>query len=102
MGFLAKYVDPSSPYAAVISQADKIRAQFESTAVGPESVVRAIERAITATRPRARYVAPFRTNLFLFAFRVLPTSWMDALLRTAMGLTPQRLRAAGAERVLAK
>ena len=75
------------------AQAEKIRGQFEATAVGPESVVRAIERAITSRRPAARYVAPFRTNFFLLAFRVLPTSWMDAILRAAMGLTTKNLRA---------
>ena len=101
MGFAAKYAGPSSPYAAILSQADKIRSQFDATAVGPESVVRAIERAITARRPAARYVAPFRTNLFLLVFRILPTSWMDAILRAAMGLTPRRLRAGGQTGALA-
>jgi short-subunit dehydrogenase len=91
IGFTSKYSDPSNPYAAVMADAEKIRNQFEATAVGPESVVRAIERAITSRRPAARYVAPFRTNFFLLAFRVLPTSWMDAILRAALGLTRKRL-----------
>jgi hypothetical protein len=57
-----------------------------STAVGPEHVTRAIRRAIEAKRPSARYVAPRRVHLFLAFFRLLPTSWSDALLRAVLGL----------------
>ena len=92
MTFVDKYRDPGSPYAAMLEQAEKVRAQFDASAVGPEVVVRAIEHAIRARRPRARYVVPFRTHFVLLAFALLPTSWMDALLRAAMGLTPRRLR----------
>jgi short-subunit dehydrogenase len=96
MGFASKYADPASPYAPILADAEKIRAQFDATAVGPEVVVRAIEHAIVARRPRARYVVPFRTNLILAAFRLLPTSWMDAILRAATGLTARRLRPSAA------
>ena len=104
MGFTSKYTDPSNPYASLMSQAEKIRGQFDATAVGPATVVRAIERAITSRRPAARYVAPFRTNFFLLAFRVLPTSWMDADAplgdgaprRRGLGVGARRADAAGA------
>jgi short-subunit dehydrogenase len=96
MASMAKYA--ATPYAPVVAQADKIRAQFEATGVGPAVVVRAIEHAILARRPSARYVVPFRTNFILAAFRFLPTAWMDGILRLATGLTSRRLREA---RVLA-
>ncbi len=90
-----------SPYAPILSDADRMKKQFEATEVGPECVSRAIEKAATARWPRARYVAPARTLFALFLMRVLPTSWTDALLRTATGLTRRKLGAgAGAHPAL--
>jgi len=84
-----------SPYAPLLANADRMKKQFEATEVGPECVSRAIEKAATARRPRARYVAPGRTIFALLMMRLLPTSWTDALLRIAVGLTRRKL-AAGA------
>jgi NAD(P)-dependent dehydrogenase (short-subunit alcohol dehydrogenase family) len=80
-----------SPYAPILANADRMKKQFEATEVGPECVSRAIEKAATARRPRARYVAPGRTILALLMMRLLPTSWTDALLRIAVGLTRRKL-----------
>ena len=82
---------PGSPYAAVLADADGMKKRFEATEVGPMTVTRAIERAATARRPRARYVAPKRTYIFLALFKLLPTRWVDAMLRAASGLTPKKL-----------
>jgi short-subunit dehydrogenase len=97
MGELSKYDVPGSPYAAVFSHADKMRAQFESTGVGPEVTSEAIEHAIVARRPRPRYVVPFRVNFVLAFFRIFPTRWMDAILRGLSGLTRSRLLTAKRE-----
>jgi NAD(P)-dependent dehydrogenase (short-subunit alcohol dehydrogenase family) len=82
-----------SPYAPVLADADRMKKQFEATEVGPECVSRAIEKAATARRPSARYVAPGRTVVALLLMRLLPTSWTDAFLRLATGLTRRKLAA---------
>jgi NAD(P)-dependent dehydrogenase (short-subunit alcohol dehydrogenase family) len=81
----------ASPYAPILSNAERMKKQFEATEVGPECVSRAIEKAATARRPRARYVAPGRTIFALLMMRLLPTSWTDRLLRVAVGLTRRKL-----------
>jgi len=86
-------VPQGSPYAAVLKRADEMLGLFEKTGVGPEHVARAIRKAIESRSPRARYVAPWRTYAGLFLFQWLPTSWVDALLRAATGLTARNLRA---------
>jgi NAD(P)-dependent dehydrogenase (short-subunit alcohol dehydrogenase family) len=47
----------------------------------PESVARTIERAITASRPRTRYVVPPVSQIFVSAYRWLPDRAWDALMR---------------------
>lgn len=86
-------VAATSPFAPLVSRAEEVLALFEKTGVGPEHVARAIRKALESRRPSARYMAPWRTYLGLFAFRLLPTAWMDALLRAAMGLRARTLRA---------
>jgi short-subunit dehydrogenase len=82
-----RYKSDDSPYRVILAKADAIRERVESTAVGPEHVVRSITRAIEARRPRARYVVPFRTHLFLALFALLPTRVTDWLLRSIFGLS---------------
>jgi NAD(P)-dependent dehydrogenase (short-subunit alcohol dehydrogenase family) len=89
-----KYDRADSPYRPVLDRMGEIRKMSDSTAVGPECVARAIERASTARRPRPRYVAPLRAALGIGFLRALPTTWADALLRIAFGLTRRRFRAA--------
>ena len=69
-----------SPFAAVYAGAQALRSSFEATAVGPEVIARAVERAITARRPKARYVAPAAAYSFLVLAAMLPTAWLDALM----------------------
>lgn len=89
---LARHSDPSSPYAWALAKADEMRAQSDAMAVGPAVVSRALEHAITASRPRARYVAPFSTNFILWLKVLLPTRVLDTILTTALGLTGKRRR----------
>lgn len=51
--------------------------------VGTESVARTIARAVTAKRPRTRYVVPAATRGLVLVRRVLPDRAFDLLLRTA-------------------
>ena len=91
-----------SAYAGAIAEADAFRAKFDGTAVGPEHVARAIETAVVAKRPAARYVRPWRTYALLWAFSWLPTSWMDALLARMTGLTERKLAASASSAALAQ
>jgi NAD(P)-dependent dehydrogenase (short-subunit alcohol dehydrogenase family) len=47
----------------------------------PELVARTIERAITSTRPRTRYIVPAVSRVFVSANRWLPDRAWDALMR---------------------
>jgi NAD(P)-dependent dehydrogenase (short-subunit alcohol dehydrogenase family) len=93
VSLLERYKDGGSPYAAVLAQADGIEGKLERFAAEPRAVSRAIERAITSRRPRARYVAPW-INAFGPWFRQwMPTRLLDWVLRRATGLTPRALPA---------
>ncbi|NUP08543.1 MAG: SDR family oxidoreductase [Polyangiaceae bacterium] len=83
--------DPSSPYAGATADADAMRKKFEATMVGPEYVTRAIRKAVESRRPRARYVTPRSAGVAIWLFKLLPTSWSDALLGQMSGLTRQKL-----------
>ena len=91
MDTLAKYRSPDSPYAAVMDRADRLRAQSDAQAVGPECITAAIEHAATARRPRTRYVAPFRAKIMLALAALLPTRWLDGIMRAMTGLGRRRL-----------
>ena len=92
---IEKYRSTESPYASIYARADAIQAQTDRRAVGPEVIARVMERAITARRPRPRYVAPARTYFALIFFKLLPTRWVDGLMRAVLGLKPNRLGTTG-------
>jgi short-subunit dehydrogenase len=81
-----KYQASDSPYASVLAKAEAMSAMLEKTSVGPESVVRAIVKAIESSRPRARYLAPFSMHFAVLLMALLPTGWSDALFRAVYGL----------------
>jgi short-subunit dehydrogenase len=93
-----RYASPDSPYAPVYELAALIQERANAAAVGPEHTSRALERAIVARRPAARYVVPFTGGLMLWGLRLLPTALLDAALKHFMGLVPGRLRARAAAR----
>jgi short-subunit dehydrogenase len=77
----------STRYAAVYARTSELEARFDRLASDPAPVVRAIVRACTARRPAARYVAPRRFLLLIMLVRLLPTCWLDAVMRRMLGLT---------------
>src|SRR5207247_366457 len=83
---LSKYRSADSPYAAVMERAEQIRQQTDAQAVGPEVIARVVDHAIEARTPRPRYMAPFRTKFLLVLRALLPTRWLDAIVRKLMGL----------------
>jgi short-subunit dehydrogenase len=80
-----------SPYAPVLARADELRKMSDMTAVGPECISRAIEKAATERWPAARYVAPLRSQVMVGFLRALPTRWADFIARQIVGLTRRRL-----------
>jgi short-subunit dehydrogenase len=88
---IARFRSPDSPYYPVLSRADEMRKVSDRSAVGPACISRAIERAATDRRPRARYLAPFRAVVMMSIVKRLPTRWADFIMRQAVGLTRRRL-----------
>jgi NAD(P)-dependent dehydrogenase (short-subunit alcohol dehydrogenase family) len=78
---------PGSPYATfnrILAQ--RIKEAYEGPmarfAVGPEAVAQVIERAISAERPRTRYVVTFAARFLMGLRRWLPDRAFDGFLRT--------------------
>lgn len=89
---MASYRRDGSPYAALYARADELKAQLEGPAADPIVVVRALERALTAPWPRARYIAPFGARIFVALAAWLPTPLLDWLLTSMFGMTRKRLK----------
>ncbi len=81
-------LDGSGDYAAFrAALKDNIRNAYEGplarlAAVGPEPVAAAIEHAITARRPKTRYVITAGAKMLLGLRRLLPDRVFDVMLRT--------------------
>lgn len=86
---VARYQDAASRYASVFARADALKKQADGMSVSPAVVVRAIEKAATARRPAARYVAPFSSFVGLVVMKLLPTSLLDTIMAMSVGLTPR-------------
>jgi NAD(P)-dependent dehydrogenase (short-subunit alcohol dehydrogenase family) len=83
---MASRADPAGPYAAFDDAvARRLRGAHEGVlrlaAKSPEAVARVVERAISARRPRTRYVVPRAAQLFTGSRRVLPDHVWDAFMR---------------------
>jgi NAD(P)-dependent dehydrogenase (short-subunit alcohol dehydrogenase family) len=83
---IARSRPETSRYQAIYARADALEARFAGVAADPIHVSRAIERAIAARRPSARYVAPRRFLALIALIRLLPTCWVDAAMSRAFGL----------------
>jgi NAD(P)-dependent dehydrogenase (short-subunit alcohol dehydrogenase family) len=84
---IAETADGSSPYSAFnASVAARVRDAYEgpmaSMAAAPEAVARAIEKAISAPRPKTRYVVTLGAHILMGLRRWLPDRAWDAMLRT--------------------
>lgn len=82
-----RFIDPEASfhraaYAAMQARLDKAGPAAAFT-LPPEAVLDATIHALEARRPRARYRVTTPTRLFAVAKRLLPTRWLDSLLRAA-------------------
>jgi NAD(P)-dependent dehydrogenase (short-subunit alcohol dehydrogenase family) len=73
-------------YAAGFAAISKFISLGERTGVPPLEVARAVEHALTASRPKTRYVVGRDAKMRLVLSRLLPTRAMDRLVVRAMGL----------------
>ncbi len=80
------YHDESSPYANALALVNSAESSLERFAASPRSVSKAIERAIRARRPRARYVAPWINAFGPWMTYLLPTGLLDWIFARAAGL----------------
>lgn len=87
--WVAEYNNPESPYVNPLSHAETLVERTDKMAVGPDVIARVMRRAIESRRPAARYMAPFKARIMYGMFKLLPTSWSDALMRRVAFLTPK-------------
>ncbi len=80
-----KNIDPAHSYHKQTYKVMEARLQKEGAAapftLPAEAVAKKVIHALEASRPNLRYYVTFPTYLFGFLKRILPVSWLDALLR---------------------
>lgn len=78
-------IDPTHSFHKEIYQSMTARLQKEGAAapftLPAQAVAEKVIHALEAKRPRIRYYVTFPTYLFAVLKRILPMSWLDALLR---------------------
>lgn len=78
------------PYGMMFDRIEMVRKQSDLISVGPEETSRAIQRAVQARRPRARYVVPGRMSLLLLFFAMLPARLADWVMLRSLGVQRRR------------
>lgn len=72
--------DPASPYRVWFSRHERMVDEIlETGRITPEDVAKTVHRALTARRPRLRYVVGWRPKLLVALRRLLPDAWFDRL-----------------------
>ena len=71
-------------YEADIAMMERVSRAFEARAIAPERVAAAVVHALTARRPRARYVIGFDAKVRLAIGALVPDRLRDRLLRRAL------------------
>lgn len=66
-------------YGAMAKAMIEVTATLEKNAIPPERVARAIEKALTARRPRTRYIVGTDAHVQAFLASVMPDRWKDAM-----------------------
>ena len=79
-GLARRALDPDSPYSAWFRQEEALADAFVRTSpTRPADVARAVHRALTAQRPRLRYVVGWRASLVLALRRYVPGELFERL-----------------------
>jgi short-subunit dehydrogenase len=80
-----------TPYSAALGKYEEMSKMANKFASNPIVIAKAINRAVRARRPSARYVAPFSTNFILMFKAVAPTRLWDWSMRKLGYLSPKVL-----------
>lgn len=59
----------------------KLMVADSQSAPGPDVIGRLLMKVVKKSKPKARYSAPFESSVFIFLRRILPDSWIDAIVR---------------------
>lgn len=70
-------------YAGVLQRLEAGEEGDSSFTLPPEAVFKALWVALESRQPRARYAVTLPTHLLALLRRLLPTAWLDAILRRA-------------------
>ncbi len=73
-------------YGATLAKADEVVAKLSRSAIPPEKVAEVIEHALTARRPKDRYLVGRDAKAQVVARRLLGARRWDAVLRRQMGV----------------
>jgi len=80
-----------TPYSAALGKYEEMSKMANKFASNPIVIAKAINRAVRARRPSARYVAPFSTNFILMFKAIAPTRLWDWSMRKLGYLSPKVL-----------
>lgn len=80
-------VTGASPYRAIAEVLRETVAEMRHRAATPQDVAEVIEKALTTSRPKARYAVSRATAALLWARKLLPDRFLDSRLAKAMGLS---------------
>ena len=80
-----------TPYSAALGKYEEMSKMANKFASDPIVIAKAINRAVRARRPSARYVAPFSTNFILLFKAIAPTRLWDWSMRKLGYLSPKVL-----------
>lgn len=81
-----EHIDPQSSFHQKVYEKTLKRLEKKKDApftLGAEAVLAVVIKAIEAKKPKRRYSVTFPTKLFSVLKRLLPTSWMDGIVRKA-------------------
>ncbi len=79
-GAATRSADPSGPYYEWFRRTQELfDAAMRSSPIEPSDVARKVERALTARRPRMRYVVGGRARLVIALRRYIPGEWFERI-----------------------
>jgi NAD(P)-dependent dehydrogenase (short-subunit alcohol dehydrogenase family) len=79
-------VEMRNLYAAVVAAVRKVVGEAANRAIAADAVARAVEHALTASRPKTRYLVGTDAKLRALMIKLLPDRLSDAVLTWALKL----------------
>ena len=75
----------TGPYRKSVDAYYKFVGKLAASGPGPDVVAKAIVKAVSKKRPKARYVVPARNLMLILMQRLLPARWFDGMISRVMG-----------------